>query len=140
MPHYETISEPQYETIKDVYSKKKPAHADLTKYNWFHGNISEEQANVALQCEKHNNFLVRGSIHSLILSKKSNGWKSHDIIHHSPEGYRLEGKEEVFKNVPEMIAHYQQFPIHKDRILGKAIDKGTACTQASTGFVLFCAI
>ena len=72
IPHqYETIPGPpleadhHYETIKEIYSKGKPA--DLTKYNWFHGNIiSEEQANVAL--EQHGNmnrFLIRQSTHNL---------------------------------------------------------------------------
>ena len=68
---YETISEPSsemppespleaehhYEIIHGIYSKGKPA--DLKKYNWFHGNISEEHADVALQQYGNiNTFLV----------------------------------------------------------------------------------
>ena len=49
---------------------------------------------------------------------------SHDVILHSPEGYRLEGKERVFETVPDMIVHYQQFPIdvHQLQVLGRATD------------------
>ena len=124
MPHhYDTISDPHYETISDkgIYSKGKPA--DLMKYDWYHGNITEEQAEIAISTGYNNRFLVRHSDLSLILSKSIAGWKSHDIIHRSPEGYRLEGKEKVFKTVPEMIAYYKLFPIKEDQVLGKTVKK-----------------
>ena len=107
MPHYETISD------------QVPHHYE----NWYHGNISEEQADIAIADGNINKFLVRHSDNKLILSHVTRGWKSHDTIHHSSEGYHLEGKEEVFKTVSEMIQHYKLFPITKDQILGKAVDK-----------------
>ena len=67
--------------------------------------------------------MVRQSASNLILSKRMFGWVSHDIIHRSPEGYRLEGKEKVFESVAEVIVHYQQFPITGDQILGSPADK-----------------
>ena len=117
---------PFHRNGQGAYCKGNPA--DLTTRNWFHGSISEEQANTALSTSNHNKFLVRQSNHSLILSNKINGWKSHSIIHHSPEGYRLEGKERVFKTVPEMIAHYQKFPISNRnlQVLGTPIDKAAS--------------
>ena len=79
MPHqYDIIPEPPleadhyYEAIKGIYSKGKPA--DLTKYNWFHGNISEEQANVAL-IDKHYggiNTFLNSTIHSQLNSFQNN--------------------------------------------------------------------
>ena len=122
MPHH-------YEAIKtsDVYSKGQPV--DLMKYDWYHGSISEEQAEGVLARSPNNAFLVRDSHKNLMLSKRINGWPSHDIIHRSPLGYHLEGKEEMFKSVPEMIAHYQQFPIrHSHHILGGAVDKHVSGT------------
>ena len=131
LPHYEIIpdvptkSSPHYETISDkrIYSRGQPS--DLLKHSWYHGRISEEQANAALSMGNNNTFLVRQSSNALILSKRVNGWKSHDIIHRSPEGYRLEGKEKVFKSVSELIEHYQKFPIKEsgNQVLGSGIDK-----------------
>ena len=123
-PQFETFPETSsdlprhYETINDsgIYSKGEPT--DLIKYNWYHGNISEEQAEIALSAGTDNAFLVRHSGNKLILSYRIRGWNVHDIIHRSPEGYHLEGKEKVFRTVPGMIEHYKQFPIQKDQVLG----------------------
>ena len=129
MPHYETISEissdlpRHYDTINNsgIYSKGKPT--DLMKYDWYHGNISEEQAEVAIGGTLMNSFLVRHSDNKLILSYKAKGWRFHDIIHRTPEGYRLEGKEKVLETVLEMIVHYMQLPIWEDQTLAIAADK-----------------
>ena len=92
------------------------------KYDWYHGNISEEQADRKID-KRFNNFLVRHSENKLILSYRAQGQKSHDIIHRSPEGYRLEGKEKVFKTVHDMIEHYAQSPIKWGQVLGAAAEK-----------------
>ena len=138
MPHhYETIPETSsdlphhYDTINDsgIYSKGKPT--DLMKYNWYHGNISEEQANFALVGES-NRFLVRYSDNKLVLSYGAKGWNFHDFIHHSPQGYRLEGQKQVFESVLEMIAHYMRFPIYRDQTLAIAADKSSSGKNANT--------
>ena len=149
MPHYETISDQvphHYETIPETssdlphhydiinnsgtYSKGKST--DLMKYDWYHGNISEEQASMAIDGDI-NLFLVRYCDNKLILSYKAKGWRFHNTIHHSPKGYHLEGKKEVFKNVLEMIAHYMRLPIWGDQTLAIASEKSlsgkTACIQ-----------
>ena len=77
---------------------------------------------MALSSGTKNRFVVRHSGKELVLSKCIRGWKSHDIIHRSPLGYRLDGKELVFRSVPEMIAHYQQHPIKFNQVLGEAIE------------------
>ena len=113
----------QYDTINDsgIYSKGKPT--DLMKYNWYHGNISVEQAEIVFNYGADNTFLVRHSGNKLTLSYIIRGWNVHDIIHRSPEGYRLEGKEKVFRSVPGMIEHYKKFPIRGEQVLGSAVDK-----------------
>ena len=95
------------------------------EYIWYHRDITEKQADIALNTVRSNTFLVRQSGDKLVLSKKINGWISHDIIHRSPEGYRLEGKEKVFETVPKMIAHYQQFYVDDadKQMLGSAIKR-----------------
>ena len=93
------------------------------KYDWYHGNISEEQAEIALSFQMRNTFLVRHSENKLILTYKAKGWKSHDIIHRTPEGYRLEGKEKVCTTVRELTEHYQQHPIRRGQVLGNPAAK-----------------
>ena len=134
VPHlYETISDASsdlphhYDTIKDsgIYSKGKPT--ELMRYDWYHGNISEEQAEIAMYGVS-NAFLVRHTGSNLILSANINGWKSHDIIHRSPEGYCLEGRSRVFMTVPDMIDFYSNSPIRGGRVLGMTVDKSSKGT------------
>lgn len=125
--HYDTITDipletpHHYHTIAGIYSKGEPV--DLVKYNWYHGSISEDQANAALSTGSYNRFLVRTSACKLVLSKAINGWKSHDIIQRSPKGYRLGGQGKLFKSIPEMVSYYQQLPISGTQLLGTGIDK-----------------
>lgn len=94
------------------------------KYDWYHGNITKQQAEIATnKFGNTNKFLVRGTSKILILSKRIRGWPSHDVIHRGPGGYHLKGRKKVFKNVPQMIAHYQKCPIENDQVLGKAAEK-----------------
>ena len=137
--HYETIPGtssdlPHHYKISGIYSKGKPT--DLMKYNWYHGNISEEQAEVAMNYGKGNTFFVQHTENKLILSYRIKGWRTHDIIHRSPKGYHLEGKEKVFKTVSEMIEHYKQFPISGEQVLGSAVDRALS----GTSILLYCII
>ena len=92
------------------------------KHSWYHGNITKEQAEAGLKGQATDNgFLIRASGKSLLLSKRIHGWVSHDIIHCSPRGYQLDGKDKVFKSVPNMITHYQRHPIDGTQVLGTAI-------------------
>ena len=126
--HYDIINR------GSIYSKGMPA--DLTKYDWYHGNITEEQADMALSIGNANRFLVRHTNNSLILSSVSNGCHSHDIIHRSPEGYRVDGKEEVCKTVLEIIGHYNLYPFRGNLVLGKAVDRNSSGNKCSYLFNL----
>lgn len=123
--HYETVSElaQHYETIAEFVSENQPS--DLMKFNWYHGKLTEDQAEAALNTAGGNKFVVRQTSTNLLLSKSVNGWKSHDIIHRSAMGYLLEGKTQQFLSIPEMIAFYQQFPI--DDVSGQTL--GTAAAR-----------
>ena len=98
---YNPGSTRHYETMM-VNSKGE--RLELLNYNWYHGKITEEEADIALSRGNTNTFLVRQSGHHLILSQRIRGYRSHNIIHCNPGGYRLDGKEDVFKTVPEMVA------------------------------------
>ena len=109
----------QYETIVEAES------GDLTQHSWYHGMISEEQAEATLSSMMNNQFFVRQTASNMILSKSVNGWKTHDIIHDSPSGYHLEGRAKYFKTIPEMIMYYQQFSISdiSKQLLGTAVNR-----------------
>ena len=115
------------------YNKGTPA--ELNKYHWFYGNITEEQIKAELSLGNGNHFLVRHTSDILILSLNIQGWVQHMPIHYSPEGYYLEGKDRHFKSVPEMIAYYKKNPIEEKRlqVLGKACDRRSSGILISVG-------
>ena len=98
----------QYETIKGVRTKEELV--DLTKYNWYHGNLTEDEAEVTFNlsgCNGNYFFVRQDPGNGMMLSRIVKGWKSHNKILHSPEGVHLKGEKESFKSIPKMIAHYQ---------------------------------
>ena len=102
---------------------------ELTKYNWFHGTITEEQAESALSIGNCNLFLVRQSGNYLILSTRIQGWRHHYVINRSPRGYCLEGKNEYIKSISKMLKHYEKVPIENDQVIG------IACNRKTSGMV-----
>ena len=72
-----------------------------------------------------NYFLVRQSANDLILSARLHGWMKHLTINRSPEGYCLQERKKLFKTIPEMITHYQMFPVDGTQSLGTACDRLT---------------
>ena len=111
----------QYEYISD-YSKGVPV--ELTEHDWYH-ELTKEQAESALSIGKGNRFLIRPSANNLVLSSRILGWQHHYVIESSPRGYTLEGKNEYFKSISEMLTHYQRVPIDEknDQLLGTAFDR-----------------
>ena len=112
-----------YESVSDHYSKGEPT--DLMEQSWFHGKLTEEQAESALSIGNVNTFLVQQIDNSLILSSSIQGWRHHHVINRSPRGYCLEGKNEYFDNVSEMLKYYQKVPINdlSGQVLGSACDR-----------------
>ena len=108
-------------TTTGVYCKGIPA--DLTRYHWYYGEITEEGSISVLYQEA--SFLVRQFADNIILSAKLQGWIKHFIINRSPEGYCLQGRKNIFKTIPEMITHYQKFPVDGTQKLGTACDRLT---------------
>ena len=97
---------------------------ELHQHAWYHGCITQLQAEAALKSQTDNNgFLVRVLEDNAVLSKRICGWVSHDTIHRRPGGgYRLERQETVFTSIPEMIAHYQSNPVdNHGQVLGTGI-------------------
>ena len=105
--------------------------ADLKKYHWFYGNITEEQTKAELNIGIGNIFLVQHNSDHLIISFRIRGWDQHTAVHYSPEGYCLEGKDKHFRSIPEMIAHYQKYPIEEKylQVLGRGCDRRSSGTS-----------
>ncbi len=87
--------------------------------------MSKEEAEIATGMGNFNRFLVQQSSNDLFLTSKRKGWIYHHLINYSTEGYSLEGKEKMFKTIPEMILHYLTFPIDtgSKQILGIGCDR-----------------
>ena len=107
----------QYDTIS----------ADPFKYKWYHENTTEDQAHVLLRKQGArvggNCFLVRHCGNDLILSSQLIGYIHHDVINKNHMGYHLEGKEAFFETIPDLVAHYQKFPVNGRQLLGMACDR-----------------
>lgn len=118
-------------TVSDYTKGMLP---EFTDHYWFYGNISDEQATAELSLGNSNTFLVRHTSDTLMLSSRISGWRYDQVIHCSPEGYWLEGKEQQFKSITGLIAHYQKFPIEEQdqQVLGMPCDRrssGINCTE-----------
>ena len=81
-----------------------------------------------------NHFLVRQSANDLILSARLQGWMKHFTINRSPGEYSLQGRKNIFKTIPEMITHYQTFPVDGTHKLGTACDRLTPSMKPTNNF------
>ena len=104
-----------------IYTILEPK--ELITQHWYHSDITKVQAEAALKNHPvDNGFLVRVSDESLVLSKSILGWVSHDIIHRSPRGYQLDGKDDILASIPEMITYYQDHAVGDfGQVLGTGI-------------------
>lgn len=102
---------------------------------WYHGAITEDQAYIILRNQDTNCFLVRCLGGKIILSCVLKGYAHHyDIIDVGYQSYRLESREDTFESIPDLISHYQKFPVIEgsNQLLGHACDfkiSGNKCTR-----------
>ena len=99
--------------------------------DWFHGELTRDETADALKQSGGDCFLVRESKRkrSLVLSLSHDGEICHIKIIHGARWYKLEGGEESFSELQELVSHHCDNPV---TIGGKS--KGTlrvACTKAS---------
>jgi hypothetical protein len=120
---YSCVSDSPFHKVtpQPLSSYTEAAPVELDMHNWFFGNITEEQATVELSGS--NGFLVRHTSNTLILSTRMRGWRKDYVIDHSPEGYWLKEIGQIFKSVPQLIEHYQKFPIEEQQVLGVVSDR-----------------
>ena len=97
---------------------------DPTKYQWYHNNITEEEASFVLRKASGNCFLVRSSVDHFILSCQLGGYIHHfTVTHHSEDGYHLQDKEEHFQSIPDLVTYYRHTPPEQRQLLGTPCDR-----------------
>ena len=91
-----------------MYSVGCPVH--LLKYAWYHGAISNEEANQLLTSTEGSCFLVREdgvNVGSLLLSVKNDEHLSHFNINRGSGWYQVDGTSKQFDQVSDLVVHYQ---------------------------------
>ena len=93
---------------ESVYTVGCPTH--LLKYAWYHGKLSNEEANQLLTSMEGSCFLVRedkDNVGSMVLSVKSEEKVSHFVINRGPGWYEVDGTSKRFELVAELLTHYR---------------------------------
>ena len=95
-----------------VYNRGAPAVLTITQ-PWYHKRLSREDANKRLRAmDTSNSFLVRESTKEsgkLVLSVKNFDRFYHFHIERGVGSYQIEGTDEPFSSVVELIDHYKQY-------------------------------
>ena len=81
---------------------------------WYHGELSRDEAEQALKKSGCNCFLIRHSQEVLVLSLVQNGSTTHIQIKYGPGWYKLEGSTQTFSELHEVTRHYQNSRINDD--------------------------
>ena len=81
---------------------------------WYHGELTTDEAEQALKTSGCDCFLIRHSQGVLILSLVQNGNTTHIPIKYGPGWYKLEGSTQTFNELQELTHHFQNSPINDD--------------------------
>ena len=108
---YSTVSKvPQAKPVQDdhPYSVGCPVH--LLQYDWFHGKLSQAEANKLLTAMRGPCFLVREERRkagTLVLSVKRERGVNHFPINRGPGWYEVTGTAHRFDTVWELVTYYK---------------------------------
>ena len=109
--YHTTVSKvPQSKPAQDdhPYSVGCPVH--LLQYDWFHGKLSQEEANKLLTAMGGTCFLVREErkkAGTLVLSVKDKSEVNHFPINRGPGWYEVTGTAHRFDTVWELVTYYK---------------------------------
>ena len=113
--------------MAEAFEGDKLSYSDQ---DWYHGELSKEEAEQALIASTCDCFLVRVSEGALTLSLIQQGQLHHlSIKHCRPNGYALSKDDPVsthFNKLEELVAHYKQNDIEELKTLETACDKTKA--------------
>ena len=105
----------------NVYAKGCLIDSDK---DWYHGELTRNQAEEALRASGSNCFLIRESEGNLILSLIHYGEIYHNVIKHGPGWYSL-SSEERFSDLNELVSYY-----HNNAIITESGEALTAHRKA----------
>ena len=101
----------------------------LSDKEWYHGELTRDEAEQALKASGCDCFLVRHCQGVLVLSLIHDGGFHHITINYGPGLYELENGSAryIFTELGELVTHYQSYPISPDFAftLGQASEKTT---------------
>ena len=106
--------------MADLYAKGCVSDSDK---DWFHGELTKEEAEEALAQSDGCCFLIRGSKRYLVLSLSQDGETYHFRIEYGPGWYKLKEGKKSFSDLQELVSYYQGNPIVGDKTLNVACQK-----------------
>ena len=127
-----------------VYSVGSPIH--LLKYAWYHGKLSNEEANLLLTSKEGSCFLARedkDNVGCLLLSVKKDEGVSHFNINRGPGWYQVDGTSKQFELVPDLVVHYQSNSLtanSKDDVLGSPCLRASESDQSISPGIVTCTL
>lgn len=120
------VQQSEHAVDEHTYGIGCPVH--LLKYNWYHGKMSQEDANRLLSVVDGPHFLVRESRREagmLILSVKDEKGITHFPIDRGPGWYSLTNSSNEFDTVGELVAYYK----NKSRSENPTLCLGSPCVD-----------
>ena len=109
----------------NVYVKACPVDSDK---DWYHGELTRDQAEEALRASGSNCFLIRESKGNLVLSLIHHGDIYHMVIKHGPGGYNLSSVKS-FSDLNKLVSYHHNNSIITES--GEALILGAACRKAN---------
>lgn len=97
------------EQTQDNHSHSGGCPVHLLQYDWYHGKLSQEEANKLLNAVDDPCFLVReekGEAGTIILSVKNKGRTIHFPVSRGRGLFKLACSSYVFETVGELVTHY----------------------------------
>ena len=107
------------------YVKACPVDSDK---DWYHGELTRDQAEEALRASGSNCFLIRESKGSLVLSTILQGQIYHYVIKRGPGRYSLSSSVKNFSDLNELVSYYHNNAIVTES--GEALTLGAVCRKA----------
>jgi len=116
----------------NIYAKGSLLGVDK---EWYHGQLSEVEAEKVLTTSKCDCFLIREDERALFLSLIHQGQVHHIGIKYGPGWYELDGGSTAqysFTELAELVAHYQS------EVISDTFNMtlGEVCSNSSTGTVM----
>ena len=122
--------EDQYLPISDCGYTKGSLDPELSSRDWYHGEMTQDEAEEMLTASGNDCFLIRHDQQMLVLSLSHCEEFHHVKIKYGPGGYELENgtAHYSFLGLDDLIDYYRNNPLSK--VIGVKLDQ--ACDRIYT--------